>query len=385
MASTTKRDYYAVLGVKRGATPSEIKKAYRKLARKHHPDVNPGDKVAEDRFKEISEAYQVLSDKEKRKLYDQYGHDALKAGFDPSRTYTYTYGAGDFSGSDFRGTNFGSGYGERDPGGLGDIFQQFFGKHNRSKGPRPEKGNDVTYSLEVGFEEAIKGTTARVTLNRTEKCPACRGLGNKVGTAKEACPDCGGTGQKMAGNKSFLSFGQSCGRCRGSGQIISHPCPGCQGRGTVFKTEPLSVRVPPGVDTGSKVKVSGKGEAGVNGGPNGDLYIITTVRPHPFFERKGDDIQCKVPITILEAVLGAKIEVPTIDGPITMTVPEGTQSGQTFRLRGKGVPRRKGEGKGDQYVAVHIVFPKEIDPASIELLQQFEKKNPYNPREGLRY
>ncbi|MBI2875497.1 MAG: DnaJ domain-containing protein [Candidatus Tectomicrobia bacterium] len=323
-----KRDYYEVLGVKRNATESEVKKTYRKLARKHHPDVNPGNKQAEERFKEISEAYEVLSNKEKRKLYDQYGHMAFQSGFDPSRTYTYGYRPGEgFSGADYKDFDLGSMFGERQSGGLGDIFQQFFGgRRGTASQPRPEaaRGRDLTYTLEISFEEAAKGTTAQVEI----------------------------------------------GRANG---------------GVATKTETLSVKIPPGVDTGSKVRVAAKGEAGAFGGPAGDLYILTRVRPHPFFERKGNDIRCQVPISLTEAVFGGKIEVPTIDGPITMTIPEGTQGGQTFRLRGKGVPSLKGGGRGDQYVTVQITLPRDLDPASKELLRQFGERNPYNPRIGLRY
>ena len=344
MANTIKKNYYEILKIKRGANDSEIKKAYRKLARKYHPDVNSGNKRAEERFKEISEAYEVLSDKKKRKLYDQYGNDGLKAGFDPSKTYTC--GTGDFGGFDFQKFGAQSPFGGMDSGGIGDFFQQFFGRQNQN--PRPKKGNDLTRSLEISFEEAVKGTTSKVILNPAKKCTACQGQGNKAGTTKETCPV-------------------------------------CQGKGSSFTTEPLSVRIPPGVDTGSKVKVAGKGEPGVNGGPNGDIYIITTVRPHPFFERKGNNIYCHVPITITEAGLGAKIEIPTIDNPITMTIPEGTQGGKTFRLRGKGIPHRKTGGKGDQYVIVQIAFPENMGPESKELLRQFGEKNPYNPRVGLRY
>lgn len=320
-----KRDYYEVLGIKRNAAAAEIKKTYRKLARKYHPDVNPGNKQAEERFKEISEAYEVLSNKEKRKLYDQYGPMAFQSGFDPSRTYTHSPGEG-FGGFDFRGFDPGSIFGERQSGGLGDIFQQLFGgRRGTASPPRPEpaKGRDLTYTLEISFEEAVKGTTAQIEMGRMDG-------------------------------------------------------------GSASKTEAISVKIPPGVDNGSKVRVAGRGEPGIQGGPPGDLYITTKVRPHPFFERRGNDLYCQLPITLTEAVLGGKIDVPTIDGPITMTLPEGTQGGQTFRLRGKGVPYLKGAGRGDQYVSVQITLPRDLDPVSKELLRQFGERNPHNPRIGLR-
>lgn len=321
-----KRDYYEVLGVKRNATAAEIKKNYRKLARKYHPDVNPGNKQAEERFKEISGAYEVLSDKEKRKLYDQHGHMAFQSGFDPSRTYAYTSNMGEeFGGFDSRGFDPGSIFGDRF-GGLGDIFQQVFGgRRGAASPPRPDsaKGRDLTYTLEISLEEAAKGTTTQIEISRTNG-------------------------------------------------------------GSASRTEAISVKIPPGVNEGSKVRVPGKGEPGIRGGPSGDLYITTKVRPHPFFERKGNDLHCQVPITLTEAVFGAKIEVPTIDGPITMTIPEGTQGGQTFRLKGKGVPYLKGAGRGDQYVSVQITLPRDLDPVSKELLRQFGERSPYNPRIGLR-
>ena len=372
----TKKDYYEALGVKRGASATEIKKAYRKLARKYHPDLNPGDKAAEAKFKEISEAYEVLSDKEKRKKYDQFGHAAFQSGFDPSQAYTYTTRDFDFdlnSVSGEKGAPF------------SNIFEQFFG--NRRKSPyyhKTAKGKDITYSLELSLEDAFKGISTRISFSRNDHCYGCTGNGMQRGSQGRTCPNCKGSGQQGTGKGLFL-MEEPCPRCRGTGEIPMIACQTCAGTGMIPKVENITIKIPPGVNTGSKIRVAGKGEPGTNGGPPGDLYIITKIQPHPLFERKGDDIYCEVPITVTEAVLGEKIEVPTIDGKATMTIPEGTQSGQKFRLKGKGVPHLKGSGRGDHYVTIKIVIPREIDQASKELLKRFGDRNPYNPRIDLRY
>lgn len=358
----TKRDYYEVLGVKREASIAEIKKAYRKLAKKYHPDVNPGNKQAEERFKEITEAYMVLSDPEKRKKYDRIGHQAFEGDFDFSRMYSQ-------QGQPFGGFNF-SGYGD-----LEDILGDLFTKRGRAR-PGPMRGEDLQYAMEIGFEEAAKGFTTEITYNREVKCPECDGSGTRLGSAKQACYECGGTGQKTGG---FLNLPQPCPRCRGTGQININPCGRCQGSGKANTHEKIKVRIPAGVDTGSRVRLKGKGGAGIQGGPGGDLYIITKVQPHPWFERKGDHIYLELPLTVSEAALGSKVMVPTIEGPTMITVPPGTQSNQKLRLKGKGIARKDGM-KGDQIVTVKILVPKNLDEKSKQLLKEFEERNPYNPR-----
>lgn len=365
-----KRDFYEVLGVKRSATDKEIKRAYRRLAREFHPDLNPGNKEAERRFKEISEAYHVLSNPELRKKYDQFGHRAFEAGG----------GAGTgFEGFDFRNfdpRDFGFG---RGGGGFGDLFENLFGQGRDTQTTSAGHGQDLQYTMEISFEDAARGVTTPITISRSETCPECAGSGQRTSARRQACPDCGGSGQR-SGNLGFFGFGQPCPRCDGKGAIALEPCSRCRGRGAIPLTERINVKIPPGVDTGSKIRVAGKGEAGRNGGPPGDLYIITKVRSHPLYERKGDNLYLDLPITVTEAALGASIEVQTLEGPVMMKVPPGTQSGQTFRLSGKGMPHLKGEGRGDLFVRVKIVLPRNLDERSKQLLRDFERLNPYNPR-----
>lgn len=365
MVTASKRDYYEVLGVPRNATLDQIKKAYRRLARKHHPDVNPGDRSAEARFKEISEAYHVLSDKERRARYDQFGHQA----FAGPHGEEFDFGGFDFSTFDL--------------GGLGDLFGDLFGRRSRRARAEartsPTKGNDIHYSLEISFDDAFRGFSTQISLNKLKPCGECRGTGVRGGGESAVCSECNGTGEGR-GRRGPILIPYPCPRCGGSGRVNLNPCSRCGGSGKLQGTEFINVKIPPGVDTGSRVRLAGKGEPGNNGGPPGDLYIITKVRPHPSFERKGDNLYCEVPITITEAALGAKIEIRTPEDISRMTVPPGTESGQRFRLQGKGMPRLKGAGRGDLFVTVKITLPKFLDERSKQLLRDFERLNPMNPR-----
>lgn len=365
-----KRDYYEVLGVPKGASDKEIKRAYRKLARRYHPDVNPGNKAAEGRFKEITEAHEVLSDPEKRRAYDQFGPQIF-AGAPPRGG-----GAGGrFAGFDFRDVDLGEGI-----GGLGDIFSEIFGaRAGGAPASGPGRGEDLHYSMDIDFEDAVRGLATAISLQRRSRCAACQGSGARPGTAMTACPECGGSGRRSMGAGLFRGA-PPCPRCRGVGKVSAVSCQECAGKGLVLRTERIAVKIPPGVDNGSKVRLQGMGEPGRDGGPPGDLYIITRVRPHPVFERKGDNLYCEVSITIGEAALGARIEVATIEGPASMRIPPGTSSGQVFRVREKGVPHLKGGGRGDQFVTVKIVVPKDLDARSQELLREFERLNPTNAR-----
>lgn len=366
-----REDYYNRLGVKRGASEDEIRKAYRRLARKYHPDVNPGDKSAEEKFKQITEAYEVLSDSGKRKIYDKYGtysdniREAGAAGTAPGF---------DFGGFDFSQTASGAGASFR------DIFSEIFSGGARTSAqnrPQSQRGNNIEIPLALSFEEAINGLTTNLKVRRSEPCMRCGGSGESS-SGLIICDQCNGTGKVSAGG-GFLRFDQTCPACNGSGKR-RQPCSDCRGRGTIPKTETVKVRIPAGVDTGSRVRVTGKGEAGMRGGPPGDLFIVTNVSPHPIFTRKGDNIECTIPITLTEAALGARIEVPTVSGKAQLKIPPGTQSGQKFRLREKGAPSLRGNIRGDQYVEVKIVLPKIIDEDSKELLRQFARRNPENPR-----
>jgi molecular chaperone DnaJ len=366
-----KRDYYEVLGLRRGASEQEIKRAYRKLARKHHPDVNPGDKAAETKFKEISEAYEVLSDPEKRRRYDQFGHETFAPGAGARGPAEPGFGGFDFGGVEFGAGGFGD---------LGDILSDIFGQRGRPGPSQPAQGGDLHYSLDIDFEDAIRGRTTEITVQKHSRCGTCQGSGARPGSAMETCPDCGGSGRRAS--RGVLRTTQVCPRCQGHGKISRESCTACGGRGMTFGTERIAVKIPAGVDTGSRIRLQGKGEPGPNGGPPGDLYIITRVRPHPVLERKGDNLYVEIPITIAEAALGARIEVPTIDGTTTMRIPPETSSGQVFRLRSKGVPHLKGGGQGDQLVTVKIVAPKNLDTRSQELLREFARLNPGDPRRG---
>jgi len=366
MATDTKRDYYEVLGVNKGASQADIKKAFRKLARKYHPDVNPGNKTAEQKFKEMSEAYEVLSDAGKRKQYDQFGHAAFGGGYGPGPEAGF---GGSRPGAEyFRGGNF---------EGFGDIFGDLFGERARPRGPH--KGEDTTYAVEVDLEDAVYGKTMQVDLRREAACATCGGSGAQPGTGRRTCPTCMGSGSVSQG-RGFMQIAQPCPTCRGEGTINPNPCRTCGGRGVVPKSERINVKVPPGVDNGSKIRVAGMGGPGEKGGPPGDVYIITKVRPHPYFERKGDNLYSEAKVTVKEAALGDKIELPTVDGMVSLTVPPGVQTGQQLKLKGKGVPHLGGGGVGDHYVTLKVVTPTGLGEREKELLRELDTLHPSDPR-----
>ena len=374
------RDYYETLGVKRNASADDIRKAYRRLARKYHPDLNPGDKASEDHFKQVQEAYDILSDSKKRKMYDQFGFYTDKAyPGDASGGFQGQRGTGfDFSGFDFSDFMSQAGGGRAETGGFGEIFSQFFGRGGRRQAQRkPERGADLEYALSVDFWQAIRGTQVRLKINRHELCSTCNGSGS-AGGGRTVCPECNGSGNvsQMAG---AMRFSLSCPRCEGRG-FLRNACPACHGDGRVVLADEVEVRIPPGVQSGSRLRVAGKGNAGAMGGPPGDLYITVRVEPHPFFERDGDDIKIKIPITVWEASLGAKIEVPTIDGRALLKIPQGTQNGQKFRLREKGVLNSRKGIRGDQIVEVEVVAPSPRDERTRSLLRELAELHAEDPR-----
>jgi molecular chaperone DnaJ len=380
MATTTKQDYYDLLGVSRKAVQKEIRAAYRKLARKYHPDLNPGDKSSEEKFKQVQEAYDVLSDAKKRQMYDQFGFDTPGSGGMPAPGNT---GDAHF---DFNGFDFG-GQGAGGSGGgpsFRDLFGQFFRGGGGATAEAPthaEPGSSLEYQIEISFWEAVRGTVKKLTISRLDLCTECRGTG-AVGQP-QTCTTCGGSGQ-VTQTSGKMRFNLTCTRCGGTGRV-RNICRVCGGEGRVRRADTIDVRIPAGVQTGSRVRVPGRGNAGTGGEPPGDLYIITDVQPHPFFDRRGDDIYISVPITVTEAVLGAKIEVPTIDGPSRpLRVPPGTNSGQKLRLREKGVPSVRTPGqRGDQYIELQVVVPKPVDERVKELLRELEKIAPEDPRKDL--
>jgi molecular chaperone DnaJ len=386
MAATPKHDYYETLGVPRKSGAEEIRRAYRKLARKYHPDLNPGDKSAEERFKNVQEAFDVLGDSKKRQMYDQFGFYSEGGFASPHPGDGGQHGSQfDFSGFDFSdfagGAGAGAGAGGRRTetgGGFRDIFSQFFGRGGQQgEQASPEKGGDLEYVMNIDFWQAIKGTLARVNINRYDLCATCRGTGS-TGGGEVACPQCKGTGQvsQMAG---AMRFNLSCPRCGGSGRL-RNACPTCGGDGRVTHAESVEIRIPPGARDGSRLRVPGKGNAGTQGAPPGDLYITTKVDPHPFFRREGDNIEITVPVTISEAALGARIEVPTIDGRAALKIPQGTVNAQKFRLREKGVPNSRTGQRGDQIVEVSLVAPDPRDERTRELLKQLAELQSEDPR-----
>jgi molecular chaperone DnaJ len=378
-------DYYATLGVPRSAGAEEIRKAYRRLARKCHPDLNPGDRAAEERFKNVQQAYDVLSDPKKKQMYDQFGFYS-ESGF-PGAGPGPRPGAGmDFNGFDFSEfmSQASGGRGAAGEPGFGanfrDLFSQFFGGRGRREEARPERGGDLEYALNIDFWQAIRGAQIRLNINRQEACPACGGTGSGSGAAA-VCPQCNGSGNvtQMVG---AMKFSLGCPRCGGSGRL-KNTCPSCHGDGRQVTTEPVEVRIPAGVESGSRLRVAGKGNAGSMGAPAGDLYITVRVEPHAFFRRDGDTIEIQVPVTVSEAALGAKIEVPTIDGRALLKIPQGTQNGQKFRLREKGVENTRKGTRGDQIVEVLIQAPKANDERVREILRELARLNPEDPRAGI--
>lgn len=360
---STKRDYYEILGVSRNASPAEIKKAYRNLALKYHPDRVPSEKKkeAEEKFKEISEAYAVLSDEQKRAQYDQFGH----AGIDSRYTYEDIFRGADFS-SIFEDLGFGGSIFE-------DFFESFniFGTRRSRKGPK--RGSDIQYDLEITFEEAAFGVEKVVSAPRRETCSECKGTGSAPGTSLVKCSKCNGSGQIRIQHGFGFIFAQTCDRCKGTGEITKVPCVKCHGTGRVTVERKIRVRIPPGVQTGSRLRISGEGEVGLRGGPRGDLYILLYVRPHEIFSRDNNNIICEVPISFVLAALGGEIEVPTLTGKVKMKIPPGTQSGRIFRLRQKGIQDLHGQGRGDQLVRVIVETPTHLNNIQKRLLQEFAK------------
>ncbi|HKE61026.1 MAG TPA: molecular chaperone DnaJ [Nitrospira sp.] len=351
----SKRDFYETLGVDRTASDDELKKAYRKLARQYHPDLQTDahqKKASEEKFKEVNEAYEHLSDQDKRKRYDMFGHAGTQAG-------------GGFEGFDFgRGGGFGDVF--------NDIFEDFFG--GQRGGTRAERGNDLQYNLEITFEESVYGKEAKLKIPRWESCNDCKGTGAKSASSVKICPSCKGAGQIRL-QQGFFSVSRPCGQCEGAGKIITEPCPTCQGRQRVYRERTIAVHIPAGIETGMRLRLSNEGEHGVNSGPPGDLYVAITVKPHPVFQRKGNDIVCDVPINFVTAVLGGKIEVPTLKGTTVMKVPAGTQPDKVLRLKGLGIPSLKSQTTGDQLFTIKVQIPTKLTAKQRELLAEFAKES----------
>ena len=378
-----KRDYYEVLGIGKNATDAEIKSAYRKLAKKYHPDLNPGDKEAEEKFKEVNEANDVLSDPQKRQRYDQFGF----AGVDPNYAAANGGGAGGFGGG-FGGVDLGDIFGDIFGGGFGGGFSGFGGGSSTRTANAPRKGHDIQASVILTFEEAAHGCSKKITINRQDTCPDCGGTGAAKGTSPETCPDCGGRGYVVTQQRTPFGVMQSqqpCSHCGGRGTIIRNPCKTCRGTGKTAARKSLEINIPAGIDDDQNIALRGQGDAGSNGGPAGDVIVHVTVKADPRFERDGYDVTIHVPITFSQAVLGDDVEVPTVDGRIVQHIPEGTQSGTKFRLRGQGIQYLNGRGRGDQYVIVDVEIPKKVTRAQREALKAFEdsmKEDNYEKRKG---
>ncbi|MGJ5814002.1 molecular chaperone DnaJ [Paludibaculum fermentans] len=384
------KDYYQTLGVKKDASADDIRKAYRRLARKYHPDLNPGDKAAEERFKQVQESYDILSDAKKRKMFDQYGFYSENGfpggGPQPGGNAGFGFGGFDFSEQYNPGAGPGGAAGAGAAGGFGggsfsDLFSQFFGNKRGEQQHAPaEKGSDLEYSLQIDFWQAIKGTQVRLSISRLDQCGTCHGSG-QGGGASVTCPQCQGTGNvnQMAG---AMKFSLTCPQCQGTGRL-RNVCPVCHGEGRSQKNESVEVRIPPGAATGSRLRVGGKGNAGTMGAAAGDLYITIRVEPHPVFSREGDDVSIVLPVTVAEAGLGAKIEVPTVDGRALLKIPQGTQNGQKFRLREKGVYNSRKNSRGDQIVEISIQAPDVRDERTRELLKELSRLDPRDPRSDL--
>ncbi|MGB7283203.1 MAG: molecular chaperone DnaJ [Candidatus Acidiferrum sp.] len=379
MATTAKQDYYDLLGVAKKATAKDIRTAFRKLARKYHPDLNPGDKSSEEKFKQLQEAYDVLSDAKKRQMYDQYGF--YSDNIPPGGPGSGPEQDGEGVNFDFNGFDFGGGSGAQGGGSsFRDLFSQFFrGGRGVAAEPEHEPGGDLEYQIEIDFWDAVRGAVKKLTITRLDTCETCHGTG-AIGSA-QTCPTCHGSGtiQQAAGK---MKFNVPCTRCGGTGKIRK-VCPTCSGEGRLRRTETIDVRIPAGVASGSRVRVPGKGNAGTMGAPPGDLYLRVDVKPHPFFERRGDDLYTEVPVTVTEATLGAKVEVPTIDGRSLVRIPPGTNSGKTLRLKEKGVPSARNGARGDQYVEIQVVVPQPTDERVRNLMKELETVAPEDPRKDL--
>ncbi|MCI8979363.1 MAG: molecular chaperone DnaJ [Clostridia bacterium] len=361
-----KRDYYEVLGVQKSASDDEIKKAFRKMSKKYHPDLNPGNKEAEEKFKEVNEAYQVLSDSDKKSKYDQFGH----AGVDPN------FGAGGGYGG--AGFDFGDIF--------GDIFGGFGGGFGGGRRNGPRRGNDIRRVIDISFEEAAFGCTKKMNIQTQEKCDECGGTGAKKGTTVTTCSHCNGTGRVKTQQRTILGYmttETTCPQCNGEGKIIKEPCRECRGTGAVRRNKTIEVQIPSGIDDNQTIQLSGKGEAGSKGGPNGDLLITVRVRPHDIFQRRGNDVFINMPISFVEAALGANVKVPTIDGGcVELTIPEGTQAGTRFRMKGKGIPYLRSKSRGDQYVTVEIEIPRNLTQKQKELLKDFDEDKNYKQKKN---